>query len=83
MEAGSLYRTFNPKVTLYRTDGKGRDNYIRINNGGLTISSAAQESDDRKPFLRTRNGYLPPAPRMQSPTLKYQSDGSGRDFYIT
>lgn len=82
MEAANLYRTFNPKVTFYRTDGHGRDNYIRINNGGLTTSCAVNENNDRKAFFTTRDAYIAPAPRMQSPTLKYQSDGSGRDFYI-
>jgi hypothetical protein len=31
----NLNRTFNPKFTSYMSDGKGRDSYIMMNNGGL------------------------------------------------
>jgi|LauGreDrversion4_2_1035121.scaffolds.fasta_scaffold2684665_2 hypothetical protein len=30
-----LHRNFSPKMTLYGTDGRGRDNYIHYNNGGF------------------------------------------------
>jgi hypothetical protein len=30
-----LHRNFSPRMTLYGTDGRGRDNYIHYNNGGF------------------------------------------------
>jgi hypothetical protein len=30
----SLNRTFSPKMTMYSSDGFGRDNYIKYDNGG-------------------------------------------------
>lgn len=30
----SLHRTFSPKMTMYKSDGFGRDKYIRYDNGG-------------------------------------------------
>lgn len=30
-----LYRSFNPKMVTYETDGCGRDLYISSNNGGM------------------------------------------------
>jgi hypothetical protein len=30
-----LYRTFDPKYTMYPSDGKGRDTYILYGNGGM------------------------------------------------
>jgi hypothetical protein len=31
----SLNRTFNPKHIHYQADGRGRDGFIYVNNGGL------------------------------------------------
>jgi hypothetical protein len=30
-----LHSNFSPRMTLYGTDGRGRNNYIHYNNGGF------------------------------------------------
>jgi hypothetical protein len=34
-----LYRTHNPKISYYQTDGKGRDSYIACTNGGFCFDN--------------------------------------------
>lgn len=35
----NLYRTYQPKYPSYPSDGKGRDTYIKYNNGGMIPQS--------------------------------------------
>lgn len=81
MNSLGLSRTFYPKYTHYMSDGMGRDTYIIKHNGGLC--------SEREPNFRLSSRYYSPAKFMYSPTpkkeawsIKYTSDGSGRDSYI-
>ncbi len=81
-ELFAMQRTSHPKYAHYVPDGEGRDTYIQKNNGGLCFeparfvaTSTAYEKDP--PSVTPVIGYKP------APTLKYISDGSGRDFYVT
>lgn len=77
----SLYRTFQPKYAHYSNDGRGRDNYISFNNGGL--AGYRLESNLRGFGQSSHKRFHSPAPRISSPGIKYYSDGSGRDNYIS
>lgn len=77
----TLERTFNPKLTRYSPDGKGRDRYIAFDNGGLLPGSLPRLSS--KP--RAVFPHFQPArvSRPEATVHTYISDGSGRDYYIT
>lgn len=75
----TLCRTYNPTYANYSGDGTGRDSYIILNNGGLTREPKRhmmwQSLNRCKPDLR-------PMASKPAPSLKYKSDGSGRDSYV-
>ena len=70
----------NPKVSMYQTDGFGRDTYIKEPNGGFRKSWANLYHHDYfnkmalTDYLKTCN-IIPKFPI-------YRSDGKGRDMYI-
>lgn len=79
------------KVVYYRSDGTGRDTYIRNHNGGLMgkdhlhmLTKNEPPKDKRMCFAKTiysRN----PAPNQFGTTNRfhhYHSDGTGRDYYV-
>lgn len=76
---GTMCRTYNPGYATYMGDGSGRDNYIILNNGGLTRFDKPCMQIPRK-YGGSRDsspkGYKP------TPSFKYVSDGSGRDSYV-
>lgn len=74
----SIYRTYQPKVPVYKTDGTGRDTYIKLNNGGIfkNISHSVTRGSTRV------REYSPPHPVLRARTLKYRGNGTGRDTYI-
>mmetsp|Transcript_22456 Transcript_22456/g.3712 ORF Transcript_22456/g.3712 Transcript_22456/m.3712 type:complete len:89 (+) Transcript_22456:41-307(+) len=76
----SLYRTSHPKIISYSPDGKGRDNYIGFNSGGLK-SSLGYSSYRSSPTFKV-GAFRNPSPTKNLAPFKYNSDGSGRDFYI-
>ena len=76
-----LGRTFNPKYTQYRGDGHGRDSYIIKHNGGLCHEREPVFSESTRFSSPLKCNYVS-APRKQVWSLKYISDGSGRDSYI-
>lgn len=69
--------SITPKVTLYRTDGTGRDTYINYDNGGfLNITS----SNYRKVYaVKNESGKTT---NINPKFAIYKSDGYGRDSYI-
>ena len=76
-----LYRTQHEKYAHYTSDGMGRDTYILRNNGGMCT--------ERDPNFRESSRYPspmkfagPPAHRKQVWSIRYISDGSGRDSYV-
>lgn len=74
-----LCRTFNPTYASYSGDGTGRDSYIILNNGGLS------KEPKRHMMWQSMNRCKLDARPMASkptPSLKYKSDGTGRDSYV-
>lgn len=82
----------SPNYTHYMSDGAGRDSYILVNNGGLTINKVFQpvttqghfntsiyKSPDKldKTFYGGRASLA-----KESPSFYYPPDGTGRDWYI-
>ena len=74
-----LGRTFRPKVTHYRPNGGARDIYIHANCGGFKPYHDRLNVERRIPATADHR----PKPRLEWPTNRYYSDGSGRDFYVT
>jgi hypothetical protein len=81
-ELSNLYRTCNPKYTQYVSDGEGRDSYILNNNGGM-CSEAERPRAFSTLFSKVKKSNVSPAPYKNATSFKYQSDGKGRDFYIS
>jgi len=75
-------RPITAKTVYYSPDGYGRDTYIQYNNGGLTVANTSKSNFDRGSFPFRRE-YKLPNTTIDSKTLLYHSDGSGRDSYIT
>ena len=80
MQVNKLISTTG-KTVCYPVDGTGRDTYIVSNNGGFFAR--------RKPLLK-EIGTFPQrikscdkAPVLSGKSVIYQSDGSGRDSYVT
>lgn len=71
----------NPKSQFYHSDGCGRDKYIWHNNGGLSASNLPKPELAVSSFRPKR---LPsaPAPPAAVKTVRYASNGTGRDTYI-
>ena len=68
----------------YRRDGAGRDSYIALNNGGLRSSfqfPEKQATNGRALFY----GYerIENSPPATNKLMHYNSNGSGRDSYIS
>jgi hypothetical protein len=73
---------FSPKLSFYRPDGTARDIYIHANSGGFKPYDSSL-SPEKPALARAATAYNRPSPRLEWPTNRYVSDGSGRDFYIT
>lgn len=79
------------KVAYYRSDGTGRDSYIRDHNGGLLTKDKIHQMTlpkppkERKFTFATRTYGKHPYQYKEGGSNKfvhYISDGSGRDFYV-
>ncbi|CAI2380273.1 unnamed protein product [Moneuplotes crassus] len=70
------------KTLYYKTDGTGRDTYIKSDNGGMTSVISPVKWPEVGTFT-TKNQYASPSPTKPIPIVYYRSDGSGRDNYIT
>ncbi|CAI2380772.1 unnamed protein product [Moneuplotes crassus] len=70
------------KTLFYKTDGTGRDSYIKSNNGGMTTVFSPVKWPEVGSFS-TKKQYSSPSPAKPVPIVYYKSDGSGRDSYIT
>ena len=79
------------KVVYYRSDGSGRDTYIRNHNGGLLTKDFIYKAVQYKPpkernftFSQTKYGKHPFEYNKggSNKFVHYVSDGSGRDFYV-
>jgi len=79
-------------VVYYKTDGTGRDSYIKNINGGLLsydrIHRLKQVDPPRErgfSFSKTSYGKHPfsYSKKSENKFVHYVSDGSGRDFYVS
>ena len=72
--------SMNPKVSMYQTDGFGRDSYIKIPNGGFrkVWNNNFHQSYFNKKSL---TDYIK-STRISPKFAIYRCDGSGRDTYI-
>ena len=70
----------NPKVSMYQTDGFGRDSYIKEPNGGFrrSWSNLFHSNYYNKMSL---NDYLKSC-NINPKFPIYRADGSGRDMYV-
>jgi hypothetical protein len=76
-----LSRTHHTKYAHYLSDGNGRDTYILRNNGGLCTERDPNFIESTR-YSSPMRFAGPPAHRKQIWSIKYQSDGSGRDSYV-
>lgn len=81
-ELFGLQRTFYPKYTHYASDGEGRDSYILNNNGGM-CTEAQRPISWSTFYAKEKPRVVIPVAHKPTPSFKYISDGSGRDFYVT
>lgn len=81
MSNGKL--TFNssipPKYTHYLPDGYGRDSYINCNNGGLLKNT---HIGVKKEIFNSPRHFHMYSFKKDASSVKYRSDGSGRDSYV-
>ncbi|CAG9325420.1 unnamed protein product [Blepharisma stoltei] len=75
----TAYHDVMPKTLYYRTNGTGRDTYIAYDNGGVFQSTSKYpNSQTGKYWIRPKSSYSRPSAK----SLRYSSDGSGRDSYV-
>ncbi|CAG9314415.1 unnamed protein product [Blepharisma stoltei] len=77
----TLYRTFAGNTSHYSPDGNGRDSYIIQNNGGICRTACTTVTKSGSPS--PRRDYSPPKPKLDAKVFRYNSNGSGRDTYIS
>ena len=69
---------------IYNTNGTGRDSYVSINNGGLTVNQERNnhriEQGSFAPSLPARRANREVPSNAKVP--RYQLDGKGRDYFI-
>ena len=82
------FASCNPKSVHYLSDGTGRDNYIAVNSGGLIVSKetktafAIGKSYCYLGTFQSGSLYKSRWPAIDSRSVYYHSDGTGRDSYI-
>jgi hypothetical protein len=80
-EVSSLYRTFRPSFNAYNSNGEGRDIYIQYNNGGFWKMDILPGQNITK--YSNQSNYRFRSLNHRAAPFKYQTDGSGRDSYIS
>ncbi len=74
-----INRTNHPFWTRYDPDGRGRDSYISLNNGGFWKDAEPPKYKPSYPYFKNYNYHS--LSHMAAP-FKYTPDGSGRDLYV-
>ena len=77
----SAHPAISPKSQFYKSDGTGRDIYIAHNNGGLSASNLPVPELLVSSF-RPKRFVSTPATSVSLKTVRYSSNGTGRDSYI-
>jgi hypothetical protein len=75
----SLWRTQRPRFPLYNPDGRGRDYYIKFDNGGYwsTQFNLKKKIDYERPVYSNFHTLF-----HQAAPFKYWGNGHGRETYI-
>ena len=75
----SLWRTQRPRFPLYAPDGRGRDYYIKYDNGGYwsTQFNLKKKIDYERPVYSNFHTLF-----HQAAPFKYWGNGQGRETYI-
>ena len=75
----SLWRTERPRFPLYSPDGRGRDYYIKFDNGGYWADQfqLRKVPDYERPHYRNFHTLF-----HQAAPFKYWGNGHGRETYI-
>ena len=75
----SLWRTQRPRFPLYMPDGRGRDYYIKFDNGGYwsTQFNLKKKPDYERSFYSNFHTLF-----HQAAPFKYWGNGNGRETYI-
>ena len=75
----SLYRTARPRFPQYASDGRGRDYYIKFDNGGYWADQFQLKKipDYERPRYKNFHTLF-----HQAAPFKYYGNGAGRETYI-
>jgi len=57
-EINYLYRSFNPRIASYESDGKGRDSYISCDNGGMKKVPAKQKIENSTQYSLNKHNHV-------------------------
>ena len=76
-----LNRTFTGRISSYSPDGFGRDSYIACNNGGIFKAGSLTRYNRKSSMDRSK--IAPPLVQVQAKIARYESDGTGRDSYVS
>ena len=71
------------KAIFYPPTGTGRDSYIMVDNGGTSAPVRTPGVAPHGHFMKFGRVYSSTKPVSMDRYQRYQSDGSGRDNYIT
>jgi len=79
MSTSCLWRTERPRFPLYSPDGRGRDYYIKFDNGGYWAEQfrLKKKNDYERPHYKSFHTLF-----HQAAPFKYWGDGHGRETYI-
>ena len=69
-----------PGIPKYLNDGKGRDTYISLFNGGF--SNYPYSNSYKKDFFEISHKNYHADLYLRRPIIKYNMDGNGRDYFI-
>jgi hypothetical protein len=74
-----------PSMSRYTVDGKGRDNYISFDNGGLQAAFSAELQATHGAFMEKKKAELHEKSlcHIGSKHISYFANGTGRDSYIS
>ena len=70
------------KASFYNPNGSGRDTYIYVNNGGFTSPKEQNVQPGIGSFTSPKQSSFK-MPTINSKSIHYNNNGSGRDSYIS
>ena len=68
--------------SIYKTNGTGRDLYIACNNGGFSVMNGPRVQPKPGAFLPKLAHRRGRTTTIDSKSVNYRTDGTGRDSYI-